>query len=278
MLKKSVWLAVVMLVSVPVVLSGCSETPTGSVGIVKTRGTGYISKHVVGQGLHMVVLHSVTNIDVTQTRAEVQDMHPKDEKGVQLKDVSVVVEYSLNPKRVAAFYIATKEIEKEPGTPYRTIGLDILDESAIPYAVQLATENSNPETIASHLETYAKTIHTNLNVRLHKLYPKIDPFIINSVTVPTFDLPTSIQHQVDAKAGYQAELLTIEAEKKVIDQRKTLVDQQTNIQAGALASAAKTTGLTPEEIIQWEKARGVYQLDNSGNTPHSIVVMQAADK
>ncbi len=254
-------------------LSGCSKTPTGSVGIWHNRWTGYISKKVASPGLHMTINDSLDNVDITQTRAEVKGMQPKDEHGVQLKDVSVVVEYSLLPSRVALFYRDTKEIDKEPGTPYNTIGLKILTQSAIPYAVQIATEKSTPQKIASHLDVYAHDIKTVLNERLHKLYPKIDPFVINSVTVPTFDLPQSIQHQVNEKAGYQAEMQTIAAERAVIKQRKALVTLQAGIQADALANAAKDSGLTPEEIIAWEKARALYKIDSSAS-PVNKVVMQ----
>lgn len=264
----------VLLASSLALLAGCSQTPTGSVGIWQSRWTGYISKEVAGPGLHPVLNDSLTNVDVTQTRAEVGSMHPKDEHGVQLKDVSVVVEYSLNPKRVAYFYRDTKEIDNEPNTPYNTIGLKILERSAIPYAVQIATEKSTPQTIASHLDTYAHNIRMVLNQRLHKLYPHIDPFIINSVTVPTFDLPRAIQKQVNAKAGYQAELQTIAAERTVIQQRKKLVTLQAGIQADALAQAAKGSGLTPEEIIAWEKARALYRIDLAPGAAKKVVMQK----
>ena len=158
-------------------------------------------------------------------------------------------------------------------TDYNTVGLRMLDHSAIPYAVQIATESSTPQQIAAHLDTYAQTIKKVLNERLHKLYPKIDPYIIDSVTVPTFDLPLSIQKQVNAKAGFQAELETIQAAEVVQVQKKKLASLQAAVQADALAEAAKSSGLTPEEIVAWEKARALYAMSHGINGPVSRVVM-----
>lgn len=241
-------------------LGACSRIPTGSVGIVK-HFDGTISSTAADPGMHVAVFDSYFPIDTTLTRAEVKDMQPKDAHGVSLRDVSVVVTYGLNPNKVAEFYRATKEIDAEPesgeGAGYYTLGLLILEKSIIPYAVQLATEKSDLSTISSHLGGYAQDIQNAIQQRLNALYPGINPFIIQSVTIPTFELPPTIQAQVNAKAGYQAELQTIAAEQSVIDQRKQLAQDQATVNANALAQAAKATGLTPDQIVAWEKARAL---------------------
>ena len=237
-------------------LGACSRIPTGSVGIVK-HFSGTISDSVAHPGMHLAVFDSYYPIDTTLTRAEVKDMQPKDAHGVSLRDVSVVVTYGLDPTKVAPFYRATKEMDREPNSDYYTLGLDILEKSIIPYAVQIATEKSDLSTISSHLGGYANDIQTAVQQRLDKLYPGINPFIIQSVTVPTFELPAAIQAQVNAKAGYQAELQTIAAEQAVIEQRKQLTQDRATVNANALAQAAKSTGLTPDQIISWEKARAL---------------------
>ncbi len=250
-LRRSVSLAALAAV---LALGACSRIPTGSVGLVK-HFNGTTSKEVADPGMHLAILDSYFPIDTTLTRAEVRNMRPKDSHGVSLRDVSVVVTYGLDPSRVAAFYRATKELDPEPNSDYYTLGLEILERSVIPYAVQIATEKSDLSTISSHLGGYANDIQAAVQQRLDKLYPGINPFIIQSVTVPTFDLPPAIQAQVNAKAGYQAELQTIAAEQAVIEQRKQLMQDQATVAANALAQAAKATGLTPDQIIAWEKAK-----------------------
>ncbi len=93
------------------------------------------------------------------------------------------------------------------------------------------------------------------------------------MTVPTFDLPLSIQKQVNAKAGFQAELETIKAAEVVQVQKRKLAALQAGVQAQALASAAKSSGLTPEEIVAWEKARAMYALSRQASGPVSRVIM-----
>jgi|GEM_PF-6893474 len=106
--------------------------------------------------------------------------------------------------------------------------------------------------------------------------PNVDPrkpytFIIQSVTVPTFELPASIQKQVNAKAGYQAELQTIAAEQAVIEQRKQLQQVQAIVAANALEQASKATGLTPEQIIAWQKARALSAMAEKMGSAQALV-------
>lgn len=239
-------------------LGACSRIPRDLWAFKYSSGT--ISDQVAEPGMHLAVLDSYYPIDTMLTRAEVKNMQPKDSHGVSLRDVSVVVTYGLDPARVAAFYRATKEMDPEPNSDY-TLGLEILQRSIIPYAVQIATERSDLSTISSHLGNYAQDILNAVQQRLDKLYPGINPFVIQSVTVSTFDLPpTTIQAQVNAKAGYQAELQTIAAEQAVIEQRKELVKDQATVNADALAAAAQSSGLKPDQIIEWERARAQMML------------------
>jgi hypothetical protein len=255
MKRPTTHLTLFAVAAVVLLFSGCSRVPTGSVAIQQGTFSGVIADHVALPGLHIAPFTGFTLIDTTQTRAEVKAMQPKDAHGVSLKDVTVVVTYTLDPNRVSAFYRKTKELDREPEGGYNTLGLQILERSIVPYAVQIATENSDLTTISSHLGDYAATIQKTIQARLDALYPGINPFVIQSVTVPTFELPESIQKQVNAKAGYQAELQTIAAEQAVIEQRKQLQQDQAEVAANALEQASKSTGLSPEQIIAWEKAR-----------------------
>ena len=202
--------AITFFVVLAVLLAGCAKIPTGSVGIAESF-TGRIARHAVPQGLYVSVLTSYYPIDTTITRADVENLQPKDAHGVRLRDVSVVVSYYLNPALVAKFYRHTKERDREKDSDLYTLGYDILTKSVIPYAVQLATEQSSLDSVSSHLTQFASTIQRISTKRLNDLYPGINPFIIQSVTIQNFQLPVSIQKQMNAKAGYKAEMQTIRA-------------------------------------------------------------------
>lgn len=76
------------LLALPLVimkLSGCSQSvSTGSVGIWHNRFTDYINKSVAKPGFHITIIHGITAVDTTQTMTEVENMHPRDEHGVQM--------------------------------------------------------------------------------------------------------------------------------------------------------------------------------------------------
>ena len=239
------------------VLTGCTRIPTGSVGVLQ-HIDGQIESIGVSPGMYMSLLDKYLPIDTTLTRVSVKNLQPKDSNGVPLRNVQAVVTFRLDPSRVAAFYVKTKELDEEPHGLYIT-GLKILQESVIPYAVQLATEKSDLATISGHLGDYAETIRQVAVARLDQLYPN-HPFIIQSVTVPNFELPESIQKQVNAKAGYLAELQTIEAEKQVVEQRQQLLQERATVSANALAQASHATGLSVEQVIAWERVEALKSL------------------
>lgn len=246
-------------------LSACTRIPTGSVGIEQSF-FGHVYTDTVDQGMYSSWFTTYYPIDTTLTRATVKDMKPKDSHGVALQDVSVVVTYRLDPQKVGVFYQRSKEMDPEPGADLYTLGLGILEQSVVPYAVQIATERSDLATLSSHLVDYATDIQKVADKRLHDLYPDIDPFVIQSVTVPTFDLPEAIQDQMNAKAGYQAELQTLAAQMQVIQQRKALKIAQASIDAESLAAAAKATGLTPAEVTDWKRAMALETLAGRNGT------------
>ncbi|WP_297503868.1 hypothetical protein, partial [Ferrovum sp.] len=98
------------------------------------------------------------------------------------------------------------------------------------------------------------------------------PFIIQSVTVPNFELPESIQRQVNAKAGYVAELQTIEAEKQVVEQRQQLLQERATVSANALAQASHATGLSVEQVIAWERVEALKALASSKSNASVMVL------
>ncbi|QWY74952.1 MAG: hypothetical protein JVY19_00470 [Ferrovum myxofaciens] len=243
-----------------IALAGCTRIPTGSVGVLQ-HFDGTIDNIIVNPGMQLSIFDAYIPIDTTLTRVSVEKLQPKDSNGVPLENVQVVVTFRLDPSKVASFYIKTKELDREDNGLY-TLGPKILQESVIPYAVQLATERSDLATISSHLGDYAETIRQVSVSRLDKLYPN-NPFIIQSVTVPNFELPETIQKQVNAKAGFLAELQTIEAEKQVVEQRQQLVQERATVSANALAQAAHATGLSVEQVIAWERVEALKTLADS---------------
>ena len=251
------------------VISGCTRIPTGSVG-VEQHFDGQIESISINPGIYVSILDKYMPIDTTSTRVSVKNLQPKDSNGVPLKDVQVVVTFRLDPSKVAAFYIKTKELDEEPNGLYIT-GLKILQESVVPYAVQLATEKSDLATISSHLGGYAETIQQVSISRLNQLYPD-HPFIIQSVTVQNFDLPESIQKQVNAKAGYVAELQTIESEKQVVEQRRQLLQERATVSANALAQASHDTGLSVDQITAWERVEALKSIASSKSNVSVMVL------
>lgn len=248
-------------------LSGCAKIETGNVGIVK-HWNHTIDSQVAGPGVHSAILDSYIDIDTTQTRVNVNDLQPKDAKGVSLKKVDLVVTYSLNPNKVVGFYKTTKEIDPEPNSlpddNYKTLGLTILQTNIIPNSVQDATEQYHLIDIAKNINAYQSKIKTNIINNLNKQYGNNNPFIIDSVRVNKFKLPPAIQEQIDKQASLVEKLETLKKENTVIEASKKNIVLSETINADAVAAAAKDSGLTAEQVLQLQKIEAIKSLANSG--------------
>ncbi len=167
----------------------------------------------------------------------------------------MVVRYSLTPRRVPLFYRETHQIQREPRADHTTRGLKILNDSATPYAVDIATGGSPLKPIAADLDLYAAAIKRGLAARLHRLYPKIGPPFSDSVAVPTFDLPASIHHQADAKAVARPSLGP--PQEVGLGQREKMQPAQMRAtgQMKALAFASRECGLSVMSPIDGEGHR-----------------------
>ena len=91
-----------------VTISGCTRIPTGSVGI-QQHFDGQIENFGAIPGMYVSIFDKYLPIDTTLTRVSVKNLQPKDSNGVPLKNVQAVVTFRLDPSKVAAFYIKTKE-------------------------------------------------------------------------------------------------------------------------------------------------------------------------
>jgi regulator of protease activity HflC (stomatin/prohibitin superfamily) len=248
-------------------LSGCAKIETGNVGIVK-HWNHTIASNVAGPGLHSAIFDSYIDIDTTQTRVAVNDLQPKDAKGVSLKKVDLVVTYSLDPNKVVGFYKTTKEIDPEPNSlpddDYKTLGLSILQTTIIPNSVQDATEQYHLIDIAKNINAYQSKIRSNIINNLNKQYGNNNPFIIDSVRINKFKLPHAIQQQIDKQASLVEELETLKKENTVIEASKKNQILSASISADAIAAAAKDSGLTAEQVLQLQKIQAIKALADSG--------------
>lgn len=75
------------------------------------------------------------------------------------------------------------------------------------------------------------------------------------------------------KAPYEPFGIALEPDALRVLSRKKLAALQAGVQADALANAAKTSGLTPEEIIGWEKARALYAMSHNATGTVNRVIM-----
>ena len=64
-------------------------------------------------------------------------------------------------------------------------------------------------------------------------------------------------------AVLRAGMDTMTVKMQAIEKRKALVAAQASVDADALATAAKSSGLSPDQVIAWKRAQALSALANS---------------
>jgi hypothetical protein len=232
-------------------LAGCARVETGNIGILRHWG-GEISMTGV-TGFNWMILDSmIAEIDTTETRIPVDNLRPADSNGVLLDDLDIIVSYRLDPLKVSPFYIQTKELDEfvdDTGHKITTVGIKIL-ENIMKHAVQEQTKQQALGDLAGNLRAYENAIMRTAQEELNKGYPGV--FELIRVNVNHFVPPTAILEQANKTAALRGEKERNKQELELIVQRTELERSKALVEGRALASTAKETGMTPEQLIAWK--------------------------
>lgn len=251
---KRLFLTTLALVA-SIFLTGCyTRVETGAAGILKHWG-GEIST-TPAHGFNWTIFDSmVGHVDTTETRAPISNLRPSDSNGVMLDDLDLVTSFTLNPERVPAFYIQTKELDEykdDTGREVTTVGLKVL-ENIVRHATQEVTKKQSLGTLAANLSAYEKDILTLAQAELNAGYP--DVFKLVRVNINHFVPPTAILDQANRTAGLQSEVERNTQEQTLIAQRTQLEISKAAVEAKALKAAMVETGLSASDLIAWKNAR-----------------------
>jgi hypothetical protein len=243
-----------ILILLLVLLSGCSIVETGSIGIIK-HFAGEISVDPA-TGMNLVILDSIiAKVDTTETRAAINKLRPSDANGVLLDDLDIIVSFRLDPAKVPAFYIQTKELDEykdDAGRVIVTVGLKVL-ENVVKHSVQELTKKQSLVTLAANLTTYETDIMTQAQLELDKGYPGV--FKLIRINVNHFVPPQAILEQANKTAALKSEVERNTEEQKLIVQRTQLETSKAKVEAVALRTAMSETGLSAANLIAWKNAR-----------------------
>lgn len=249
---------------------GCTRIGQGNFGIIKHWG-GTVDSEVAGPGPHLTILDSITEIDGTQTRVHITGLQPKDSLGRQLGDVDITVIFVLNQENGAKFYATTHEIDTykdESGNEYTTLGLQIINSRA-PHVMQEVTSRGDLVNLSKNVNAYEADASAEFAAELEKQYP--GAFKSVSVQVNKFQLPDSIQKQMDQIAGNEAERARNQSELALVDQRTQLAEKNASIDALALRAAADAAHLSPEQVIAWKQAQAALVQAQNINGVNKVV-------
>lgn len=244
-----------LLLLAPMLLSmgGCARIATGSVGIVR-HWDGQIDPVPV-TGFKTTVLDSVIEVDTTETRVPLNGLHPADANGVLLDGLDMVVSFRLDPARVPAFYVQTKELDSytdESGRHVTTIGLHVLG-NILQHSVQEVTKKEALTQLAANLGDYEHAILAQAQSELDAGYPGV--FHLIRVNVNHFTPPAAIRAQVDAIAALRVESQRIAQAQTLIQQQSQLESAKAVLEANALRAAMEASHLSAEQLIAWKNAR-----------------------
>ena len=252
------------------IVSCIVRIPPGAVGIVQNVDGSFKRNKVILPGLYFSFPYKYIPIDADLLSLPVKNLHPKDINGATLDNLSLNINYQLVPTKIPGFFTYSHDLQTDVDGRV-IIGRNLFSNSIIPDAVQIVSEKSISASLAAHPAEFALAIQKATTDRLDALYPN-HPFLIRSVTITNFVLPDSIQQQIADKTTLDAKLLTIAAEKRVVEAQQIVTQEKAIVSASALAEAAHNTGLSVDQIIAWERVQALKDIAKQKDKP-SVTVL-----
>lgn len=238
-----------------VLLQGChARIETGSVGIVR-HWDGEISSKPYHGFTFLIFDSLIGRPDTTETRIALNNLQPTDETGVKVDRLDVVLSITLNPEKVPAFYIQTKEIDTvsdESGNSFQTVGLHVVQNIGS-HSIQEVSKLSPMTQLAKNIGAYEANIKKQVQKELDAGYPGV--FTVVRVNVNNFRPTETVSNLANALASLDMESSRIDKEVALASKRTSLAAQTALIDAKALRDAADATKLTPEQLIAWRNAK-----------------------
>jgi hypothetical protein len=223
----------------------CTAVREGNFGIKQNMFSRSYDHSPYNPGFYMVWFGYVDELNGREILLQVEDIHPKDKSNILLKDLDLVVVYTVNKDKAVDFLIRTSDLEKG------NLGANRVDRAAR-QMIGPSVRHFESIEILNDPTKLQDQFKVDLQKSIDEDYGP-DTLRIVDVKVANILVSDVIESRIQSAAILAAEKAKNEATMAVIESRQLAMDKEATV----LRHAADTAGISIDQLLQAELIKAI---------------------
>jgi hypothetical protein len=236
----------------------CTAVREGNFGIKQSMLTRAYDHSPYNPGFHVVWFGDVDEMNGREILLQVEDIHPKDKSNILLKDLDLVVVYTVNKEKAADFLVRTSDVKDG------NLGTSRVDRAAR-QMIGPSVRHFESIEILNDPTKLQDQFKIDLQKSIDEDYGP-DTLRIVDIKVANILVNDVIESRIQSAAILAAEKAKNEATMAVIESRQNALDKEATV----LRHAADTAGITIDQLLQAELIKAI----RDGAKVESIVTLK----
>lgn len=233
-------------------LAGCGSRVVneGNFGLSQPFFSGTYSRDALDKGLNIKIWAHIDEFYGREEMVKIDNIQPKDKDNVLLRELDLIVTYSINKEKAVPFLIKTSDIVYKDGIYH--LGTQRIDRDARNTIGQTVNKFSSLEILNNVVGVEAK-YKVDLQADLDALYGK-GTIIVNTIKISNVRVSEAIENRIQSIAVINAETAKNAATMAVLANRESTLTKEAQL----IANVAKTSGLSVDQLLQYETIKAIH--------------------
>lgn len=236
-------LVIVSIVLTVILTTSCSRVGTGELGLVFGLNKQIMPNPVVNDW-EVTFLDSMTIVDSSQIRLQIENVSAKDIDGILFRDIDAQVTFDLNPAGAVNYYKQTTDITRLPDGTI-CLGCAVVSKEAKNALIKTFTVFKAGQ-VQSDKKSMEDKLKELLMIELHARYP--DGFNIRDVNIDSAQLDANVEKVLQAQALIDSEKRTIESRTELQTKLSALLNQELT----EMKNTAREVGISVSELMKYK--------------------------
>jgi regulator of protease activity HflC (stomatin/prohibitin superfamily) len=223
----------------------CGAIQEGNFGLKQSFVTSAYDHSPYHSGFNLVWFGDIQEFNGREILLQVDDIHPKDKSNILLKDLDLVVVYTVNKEKAADFLVRTSDSKNG------NMGVSRVERAAR-QMIGPSVRHFESIEILNDPTKLQDQFKTDIQKSLDEDYGA-GTFQIVDVKVANILVNDVIESRIQSAAILAAEKAKNEATLAVIESRQTSMDKEATV----LKHAADTAGITVDQLLQAELIKAI---------------------
>lgn len=234
-----------LLLSLSFISCGLKNVENGNIAIVVDSFSKNVHDEVATSGLQLSLFTTYHEVDATDIRVEIQNLQPKDGKGMKFENVDLTTTVRIVRKNAVTLYKETKEINYVDHNENYVLGYSKL-EQIIRSSTMSAFQSLEYQDFMGDRSVLELRIKKEIENNIEKLM--YSAYTVKGVSTKTLNLMPAIEASFQNRSLVVQKELLVKSEERLM-LKKLEVEEKEMIK---LKDIAQKSGITVQELIDYK--------------------------